>query len=386
MRIFLILVVWTPLTVTAMSLVACGGANQRTPIERGDGSGGGDGDGALGKLTARECGDNKKELLDLPALMERLRSLDADPAKVYYREMFAYPATAVNQIPDITSTESANPLFTTHFLNADPNGMLGLQPNRLIRLLQTQSLFRVSVPNGASAGCSELTIRFLPSFEAFHSIREVETRPEAGTGSDELEDLIRRLLEAQAGDDPDEEAGDGDDIEEEPQQTVTEDAVVAEGINEKVVTFEVNQEDSTRDRLVLKAENQDFWLVYSVNRRRGEEELTVKVMIPSDIPSCAEGEDRLPYVLEFVQVLSWNNNTVRISKSFLDKIETHLIDTQDLDDINEDGETVDIGFNTAVILSGKTEDEQAITCPIAAVETADVDAAADPQTVIVETE
>jgi hypothetical protein len=39
-----------------------------------------------------------------------------------------------------------------------------------------------------------------------------------------------------------------------------------------------------------------------------------------------------------------------------------------------------------VILSGKTEDEQAITCPIAAVETADVDAAADPQTVIVETE
>ena len=79
MRIFLILVVWTPLTVTAMSLVACGGANQRTPIERGDGSGGGGGGGAPRKLTAPGGGENKKGVLEPPPPLGKVRNLHAGP-------------------------------------------------------------------------------------------------------------------------------------------------------------------------------------------------------------------------------------------------------------------------------------------------------------------
>ncbi|MEO0335827.1 MAG: hypothetical protein AAF202_05515, partial [Pseudomonadota bacterium] len=343
----------------------------------GDGSSGGNsGAGALGKLTASECGESKKEILNLAQLIERVNGLDADPAKVYYREMFAFPISTVDQIPDIQSEESVDGVFTAHFLNE--NRLLGLDPARLSQLIQRHSAFRVQPGGtGATADCTKIRIRFLPNFIGFASIRAGETgvANQQGDTLDEMRAMLEELSRERDGEVIDED---------EAIETILEDAVTEETVgSEKIVNFEVNLELSTRDRLVLKAENQDFWMVYSVNKRRDEEEITVRVMLPSEVPSCTGGGTS-PYVLEYVQVLSWNNNVVRLSKSYLSKIEGHLSDAQDLDDIDEDGETVDIGLNTAVILNGKTAEDRAVTCPTAP--TTENDPAANTQDIIVEDE
>ena len=348
-RVFWILSVSVAMIVTSLSLVACGGASQRTQIQRGDGGGssGGNGTGALGKLTAAECGESKKEILNLTELIERMESLDADPAKTYFREMFAFPSAVVDQIPDIQSDETTDPHFATSFLNE--NRVLGLNVARMNQLLEANSLFRVQQ---VGTDCTKLLVRFLPSFIGFDSIQQAETRPQ-GDDLDRL-DRMEALLEQLAGEGAPEEV-----IDEEGTDDA---AVTVTGVSEKVVEFDINVQLSTRDRLVMQAVGQDFWLVYSVNKRKDEEEVTVRVILPSEVASCNTGESALPYVLEYVQVLSWNNSVVRISKSYLAKVESHLTDTRDLDDLDEDGETVDIGLDTAVILNGKLAEDQKPTC------------------------